>query len=237
MIQIRSRDNDSVLVEVPPTVITHIDLAYKVLEKANLNGLDLRFADLSDTILNGADLGKAKLFAADFSGGVALIGANLEGADLRYANLQNADLSRANLNYATLDGANLCNAILHDANLEGVATKNTQFTDALLSGVQLEWSSHALISEILLQEACGDCIKMEFASLIRTMTSWCWDTFLEHPPYPITDWAITVLSKRIKEGDFVPMELLDALEDLEDRNMKERKEGKAYEDNPSPHIN
>jgi len=225
MIQIKSRADNSVLIEVLPTAISSIDLSHRVLEKANLNGFDLRFADLRDTIFNGSDLSGANLVGTDFSGGAALRNVNFVGANLRYVNFINANLTNADLSGANLNGANLSYANLHNANLEGATTQNTQFTDALLSGVKLEWSSHALISEILLQEACGDCSKVEFASLIRTMTSWCWDTFLGHPTYPIRDWAITVLSRRIKEGDQPPREFLDAIEDLEDRNRKEKKEG------------
>lgn len=57
-------------------------------ERANLNGADLRRADLSYADLSGADLRRADLRCAD-----------LRGADLRRANLRGADLSYANLNW------------------------------------------------------------------------------------------------------------------------------------------
>lgn len=55
--------------------------------KANLNGADLRYANLYGADLCGADLSRANLR-----------GANLCGADLRYANLCGADLCGANIN-------------------------------------------------------------------------------------------------------------------------------------------
>jgi hypothetical protein len=45
--------------------------------------------------------------------------ADLFGANLRYANLEDADLHSANLRYANLDGANLVGADLRYANLDG----------------------------------------------------------------------------------------------------------------------
>ena len=48
-----------------------------------------------------------------------LSGADLSGANLRYANLRGADLSGANLRYANLSGANLRDANLSGADLSG----------------------------------------------------------------------------------------------------------------------
>ena len=57
-------------------------------ERADLQGADLRYADLQDAYLQGADLRYADLRYAD------LQGADLQGADLRYADLRGADLPK-----------------------------------------------------------------------------------------------------------------------------------------------
>ncbi|MGC8875381.1 MAG: pentapeptide repeat-containing protein, partial [Chloroflexia bacterium] len=73
---------------------------------ANLSGVNLRQADLSETNLSGADLSHADLSEA-----------NLVGADLTGADLSHADLSEANLVGADLTGADLTGAILDQATL------------------------------------------------------------------------------------------------------------------------
>ena len=67
---------------------------------------NLREADLSGADLGGADLRWASLSGADLSG------ADLREADLRWANLGGADLSGADLRWANLGGADLCGANL-----------------------------------------------------------------------------------------------------------------------------
>lgn len=68
-------------------------------DRANLNGVDLREADLSVANLSVANLSGADLSEADLSG------ANLNGADLSGADLSGADLSVANLNGVDLSEA------------------------------------------------------------------------------------------------------------------------------------
>ncbi len=63
------------------------------LRDADLQGADLRFADLWDADLQGADLRFADLWDAD-----------LQGADLRFADLQGADLRFADLRGCAWDG-------------------------------------------------------------------------------------------------------------------------------------
>jgi len=65
--------------------------------RANLQGTDLRWANLRGANLRGADLQGTDLQAAN------LRGANLQGADLRWANLQGADLQGADLRGANID--------------------------------------------------------------------------------------------------------------------------------------
>ncbi len=91
--------------------------------KADLNGADLRWANLHDADLYGADLNGADLRWANLRGAnlhdADLYGADLYGADLRGANLRCADLRGANLNGADLYGADLYGADLRGANLYG----------------------------------------------------------------------------------------------------------------------
>ena len=75
----------------------------------NLEGADLRCADLRNANLEGADLRHANLRNADLVG-ADLWDANLWCADLRHANLEGADLRHANLRNANLGGANLRHA-------------------------------------------------------------------------------------------------------------------------------
>ena len=70
-------------------VVAKID-AGESLEKANLQGIDLRRAGLSEANLRGANLREADLRGAD-----------LIGADLREANLKGANLRGAKYNYYT----------------------------------------------------------------------------------------------------------------------------------------
>jgi len=92
------------------------------LAKANLEGADLRVANLSsanlyDADLRGANLSSANLYEADLMG-ANLSKANLYKANLEWANLWSANLSKANLSKANLSHANLRFALLEGANLD-----------------------------------------------------------------------------------------------------------------------
>lgn len=89
----------------------------------NVENKNLEFALLTDAVLNesnllgvnlsGADMAYAEITKSDFSyanlENVRLLGANLQSSDLRYANLKDADLAFADLSQALLAGANLSN--------------------------------------------------------------------------------------------------------------------------------
>ena len=77
-----------------------------LIEKANLEGVYLREADLEGADLRGADLEGAYLVGSDLRGS-DLRGANLEGANLRGSDLRGSDLRGANLEGANLRGAHL----------------------------------------------------------------------------------------------------------------------------------
>ena len=81
--------------------------------------------------LNGEGGSCANLFGAN------LRGANLSDADLRCANLRNADLRGANLSDADLRCANLSNADLFGANLRGANLSDANLRNADLRNADL----------------------------------------------------------------------------------------------------
>ena len=91
--------------------------------------------------LFGANLRGANLSDADLRCanlfGANLRGANLSDADLRCANLRDADLRGANLSDADLRGANLSDADLRCANLSDADLRCANLRDADLRGANL----------------------------------------------------------------------------------------------------
>ena len=83
------------------------------LSDANLTGINLAYADLSDANLSGANLAGVQLGQANLSG------ANLSGADLTGAKLYMTNLSSANLAGARLFEAKPYKALLDGADLSG----------------------------------------------------------------------------------------------------------------------
>jgi len=83
----------------------------------------------------GADLRYANLREAD------LCGADLRGANLRSADLVGADLRGANLWSANLRGANLWDADLRDADLCGANLWSANLWDADLRGADLRYAN------------------------------------------------------------------------------------------------
>ena len=122
-----------------------------------------------------------------------LHGADLAGANLSGANLAGANLSGANLSRADLAGANLSGANLSDANLSG----------ANLSDATINWSSHALIAELLRGAAGNDVDRRMIAGLILVSPDWCWAKFagFQHPQ---RDWALATLRGYAQDDDNAP---------------------------------
>lgn len=97
-------------------------------------GVNLRYADLTDSHLEGANLE-----------GASLRGANLQGADLEEARMKRADLPDADLSrfirpvgkprHANLSSADLRGADLRRANLEGANLEGAKLEGAHLAGV------------------------------------------------------------------------------------------------------
>jgi hypothetical protein len=83
-----------------------------------------------------------------------LNGANLNWADLSDANLRGADLSNARLNGANLNGADLS-----DANLRGSDLSNARLSRADLSGVKLSFAIPVVpgIDEAIMAEIDRGC--------------------------------------------------------------------------------
>jgi uncharacterized protein YjbI with pentapeptide repeats len=95
------------------------------LREANLNGANLIRANLREANLNGAKLITAYLIEANLNDAY-LTGAVLRGADLREANLSEANLRGADLREANLSEANLIEADLREAEV-----KNTRFMGSI----------------------------------------------------------------------------------------------------------
>ncbi|HLO46989.1 MAG TPA: pentapeptide repeat-containing protein [Kamptonema sp.] len=127
-----------------------------VLEKADLSGISLRSANLTNAILPGVRFygaGKDGRFGT-FDDWIAdLSGANFESANLTGAFLSNvmmnrtnflrATLNKANLSNGNLSGANFSSALLIGADLRQALLKDASFTgadlgSANLSGANLE---------------------------------------------------------------------------------------------------
>jgi uncharacterized protein YjbI with pentapeptide repeats len=100
---------------------THI-----VLDKADLHGMNLGWANLS-----GAYLGRAKLDNA-YLGWANLHEADLSNANLGFTNLHDADISNARFSNAYLGRANLS-----DANLSRASFYNANLGQAILCGANL----------------------------------------------------------------------------------------------------
>ena len=96
--------------------------------KKQLNGINLRGANLSEINLEGVNLS----------------GAYLNDIDLSYANLSGTDLCSTNLSYACLRGATLRGADLNSADLRGADLHNTNLSGANLRNANLSGATGLL---------------------------------------------------------------------------------------------
>jgi hypothetical protein len=202
VIEIKNRWNDSILFAAEAA-----DMREAVI-KACSSGANLSGAYLSGAYLSGAYLSGANL------SGAYLYGAYLESANLSGANLSGAYLSGAYLSGANLYGANLYGAYLESANLSGANLESANLSGANLERARIEraridWSSHALIAELLLRK-CGDEInpqmiaRRKVAGLILISRDWCWPDFLRLRKSRHFSWAVDVLAAHVTEGDGAP---------------------------------
>ena len=161
---LNGRSIDLSRVRLSKTYLSKVNLAHALLDGANLSDAWLEQSKLCGAHLAQSDLSRANLRAADMRGselpGASLIGANLRNANLaplartdgprgeplpanlRGANLENADLgganlSRADLRAARLVGANLFRANLRSAHLELADLRRANFGATDLSEADL----------------------------------------------------------------------------------------------------
>ncbi|MFX0183344.1 MAG: pentapeptide repeat-containing protein [Candidatus Hodarchaeota archaeon] len=127
----------------------------------------------------------------------------LRYADLRYTNLKFANLRCANLEHANLENASLRHANLRCANLRHANLENASLKSANLENASLNWDSHQLLSQIILNHAGNNIKKRMIAGLIMVSLDLCWNDFLELN-IPYKSWAIQVLKTYVKESDDVP---------------------------------
>jgi uncharacterized protein YjbI with pentapeptide repeats len=116
--------------------LSHADLSNADLSEANLNGANLSRANLSEAILNKTAFIEAVLNKADLSKAY-LSETRLDKATLRNVTLSEADLSNAYLREAILIGANLSRAILKEANLTRTNLTEAKLSEAILKKADL----------------------------------------------------------------------------------------------------
>ena len=105
--------------------------------KFDLNGANLKYADLSNTNLSGVNLSDANLIGVDLSG-ANLKDANLDDTNLRWADLSDADLSNTSLRYTDLSNSKLTNTNLSNAKLVNTELEYTDLRNANLSNTDLD---------------------------------------------------------------------------------------------------
>ncbi len=98
---------------------------------AQMNGVDLREADLTNAFLVGALLNDAHFEGAD------LLSADLRNAELVDAHLERADLLGARLDGVTAEHIHLANTDLHAAHLNGARLRAADLSGADLTGADL----------------------------------------------------------------------------------------------------
>ncbi len=194
----------------------YADLTKENIAQAEIEGIDLRFAqainadltgaDLENTNLEGANLQAALLENVNLKGavliGVNLKRANLKGANLKWADLSNANLSGADLSHATLQGANLIGANLAGARLNGAKLKGAvleetnlrraDLTEARLGGSNLK---SANLTKAILKGA-----------RFEEEVSW-WKYPKDTPPGDAMKNAVNMLGAILKGADLTGVDL------------------------------
>ena len=100
------------------------------------NNCDFQKSYLGDEQLEGVNLKNANI-GHSYLVNVNLQGSNLSGVNLEYASLENAKFTNTNLKNANLKGANLSGAVLKNANLSNVNLAFANLDNADLRGVDL----------------------------------------------------------------------------------------------------
>jgi hypothetical protein len=144
VIEITHRETGAILHTHEADTLEKANLAGVPLWYADLAGANLTDADLAGAILVGADLRGARLARADLSG-VCLLGADLRGADLTEArmvvvSLDGVDATGAVLTGASLTGSYLAETRLVQATLIHTNLQNTYLGDADFSGARMAFT-------------------------------------------------------------------------------------------------
>ena len=147
-LEIKNRFTGKVLFEFE----TENNTIKETLQRAYLEGANLKGANLKGANLKGANLEWANLE-----------GANLEWADLKGANLEWADLKGANLEGANLEGAYLEGANLKGANLKPI--KHDLFLVLIYQKSEIEGLKTALKEG----KIDGSCYEGECCCLVGTI--------------------------------------------------------------------
>ncbi|XP_045474395.1 BTB/POZ domain-containing protein KCTD9 [Harmonia axyridis] len=144
--------------------LRNINFKYANMQKCKLTGSNLSFcclerADLSYTNIDGAQLLGVKGLCANFKGASmrccnfkdpAGSRSNMEGVNLKFADLEESDMCGVNLRVATLKNANLqnCNlraAVLAGADLEKCDLSGSDLHEANLRGANLKDATFELM--------------------------------------------------------------------------------------------
>jgi len=81
------------------------------------------------------------------------------------------------------------------AYLSGADLSGADLSRANLSRATLNWTSHSLLSGILLRSAGDDVKKRMVVGLVVISTDWCWEKFLSVEIDPkLRDWALDTLA-------------------------------------------
>ena len=179
----------------------------------NLEGINLRGADLSEADLRSANLTKADL-----------LGADLSEADLRWAYLNNAKLFRTDLREADLSGANINNGLLPEDLVRGpnadtsvVSLRGADLTQADLSGADLSGADLSG-AKLLLSGADLSGVDLSNADLKSAVL----------PPRGLPDVDLSHANLRGADTFFItPKKLAQQAKSLEGATMPN---GKKYEE-------
>ena len=161
-------------------VLDRIDARHAYLAGAQLHGVSLLYADLSQSDLTNADLSAAIMIESRLNGAVlpgarfdaavldelsarsanliraSMVGASASGAEFSDASIDAADLTAADLSYANLSGATLTGAVLNDAVFRMANISGADFSGA--SGVTQNQITSACIidDEVPVNIAVGE---------------------------------------------------------------------------------
>ncbi|ALO05664.1 pentapeptide repeat-containing protein [Streptomyces venezuelae] len=118
---------------------SRMDLSHANLDGADLRGAELSYVALGGAWLRGANLADARLHVVELQGAV-LDEADLSNAEIARSGMYNASLKKADLSGSLLMSIALGAADLDSADLSGTRLSGTDLHDSNLAGVNLEGS-------------------------------------------------------------------------------------------------